>query len=124
MKTFRFLVAVLVLVVFGGTITVSATKMAGNYIKEMEAKELTRFFNEEEAEYMAQIRSYLDAEGYINSGVNVTRVVDENMRTVTVLINHKYFEKLTKDEAEDLIEIIENMGPKDEGSRVVCKINF
>ena len=63
-----------------------------------------------EQEYVDEIRTYLDEQGFLNSGVMLTRVVDEQgSREYQVTLHHKYLEKLSEEERQAVFEEIEGM---------------
>ncbi len=63
-----------------------------------------------EQEYVDEIRTYLDEQGFLNSGVMLTRVVDEQgSREYQVTLHHKYLEKLSEEERRAVFEEIECM---------------
>lgn len=63
-----------------------------------------------EADYLAEVRSFLEKEGYHNSGVSLSRVVDENgNRSYEIMLHHKNIYKLTEAELDNLLKDIAEM---------------
>jgi len=68
------------------------------------------YYLELEREYVREIREYLGAKGFENSGVTLTRVVDEyGNRIYDITLHHRYLNQLDLDEREDLFREIEEM---------------
>ena len=60
--------------------------------------------------YMKQVKSHLEKAGYRNSGVSLTRVVDEDgNRSYEMVLHHKNMYKLSEAEQEIMLEEIEQM---------------
>ncbi len=67
-------------------------------------------FLELEEDYMKQVKSHLEKAGYRNSGVSLTRVVDEDgNRSYEMVLHHKNMYKLSEAEQEIMLEEIEQM---------------
>lgn len=63
-----------------------------------------------EEQYVSEIKGYLETQGYGNSGVALTRVVDEEgNRSYHVVLHHKRLYKLDGEEQEALINKIESL---------------
>lgn len=63
-----------------------------------------------EKEYVCEIREYLNEQGFENSGVTLTRVVEaDGSREYEIALHHKYLEKLEDSERSRLFEEIEAM---------------
>ena len=63
-----------------------------------------------EQEYVSEIREYLDAAGYRNSGVTLTKVVDtDGSRSYSVTLHHKGLHKLEQAEQEALFQKVEDL---------------
>ncbi len=64
----------------------------------------TEYYRAMEQEYVRQVRSFLQAKGYANSGVTMTEVVDEEgNRSYTVTIHHGKIETLSESEQQVLL---------------------
>ena len=69
-----------------------------------------------EKAYVKEIRAYLDEQGFENSGVNLTRVLDAHgNREYHITLHHKYLEKLCYAERERLFVEIEKMAFQADG---------
>lgn len=69
-----------------------------------------KYYQTLEKEYVSEIRAYLNEQGFVNSGVTLTRVVDEQgNRDYQVTLHHKYLEKLSAEEREIIFETIKAM---------------
>ena len=67
-------------------------------------------FLELEDDYVGAVRTYLEERGYRNSGVTLTRVVDENgERSYEMVLHHKNLYKLSIEEQETILEEIATM---------------
>ncbi len=60
--------------------------------------------------YLEQTRELLKEEGYINCGVTMTRVTQEDgSREYTVLLHHRKLQKLGTEQKEELVEALSAM---------------
>lgn len=67
-------------------------------------------FLELEGNYLSQVKAYLEDEGFQNSGVALTRVVEEDgSRSYEITLHHKKLNKLSSEEQEELKENIEEL---------------
>lgn len=67
-------------------------------------------FLELEGNYLSQVKIYLEEEGFQNSGVALTRVVEEDgSRSYEITLHHKKLNKLSSEEQEALKENIEEL---------------
>lgn len=66
-------------------------------------------FQKLEQEYVKEIRSYMAEQGFQNSGVTLTRVVENGERSYEVVLHHKNLAKLTKEELEELFVQVEGL---------------
>lgn len=83
---------------------------------DIAAAEKERYFRMLEQEYVEEIRAYLNEQGYTNSGVSITRVVDEEGgREYQVVLHHKYLEKLSAEEKDALFACIREMAFDEDG---------
>lgn len=63
-----------------------------------------------ERDYLERTRRLLDEEGYLNCGINLTRVTYEDGRRVyTVLIHHRRLERLSDEEKLELENLLSKM---------------
>lgn len=62
------------------------------------------YFTQLEQEYVKQVREYLTEEGFVNSGVMLTRTIyEDGSRECLVTIHHSRFDGLTSQQKEELI---------------------
>ncbi len=77
------------------------------------------FFSEMEDDYVNRVRQYLDAEGYCNSGVALTKVLlEDGCREYTLNVHHRRFNKLEQTEREELKSMLADMADFDEQTTV------
>lgn len=73
-------------------------------------RELEEYYLAKEQELTKDVRELLSAQGYENSGVMVTRVVeDDGHRLYTIAVHHKRIELLDDKEREMLLSQVENL---------------
>lgn len=73
--------------------------------EKVERREREKYYRELEAGYVKKIRFFLNEEGYLNSGVTMTKVIDEEEnRRYTVTIHHRRIGNLRQEEQEQLQE--------------------
>ena len=69
----------------------------------LQMRELEQYYLERERELLKATRAYLEEEGYENSGVTLTRVVEENgTRSYTVTIHHAKIDWMDSGAREEL----------------------
>ena len=72
--------------------------------------ELEEYYLAKEQELTKDVRELLAVQGYENSGVMVTRVVeDDGSRRYTIAVHHKRIELLDDKEREMLLSQVENL---------------
>lgn len=73
------------------------------------------FYHKIESEYLKETRETLKESGYINSGVNLTKVIDEEgRRTYTVRIHNRRINALEETEREELLDTLRGICFADE----------
>lgn len=100
-KDILFYAATLLLVI------VSVLCFAGTAISQSNIgeREMENYYHVKEQELVKEIRSFLNEQGYDNSGVALTRVVDEEgYREYTVAIHHSRIDRMDEEEKEGLKE--------------------
>lgn len=101
--TILFTVAMIIIIAFCITETVISQSNEARCMEE-------KYYDELEADYLAELKLILTNEGYRNSGVTMTRVTDEEgMRSYTVNIHHKLIGKLPFEEQEQLAQVLEEV---------------
>lgn len=75
-----------------------------------EAKEQEAFYREQENKLLADTRAFLNQEGYYNSGVTLTRVVDsDGSREYTITIHHSRIDRMDDFEKQELKNALEEL---------------
>ena len=75
-----------------------------------EAKEQEAFYREQEKKLLADTRAFLNQEGYYNSGVTLTRVVDsDGSREYTITIHHSRIDRMDDFEKQELKKALEEL---------------
>ena len=78
--------------------------------EDAEAKEQEAFYREQENKLLADIRAFLNQEGYYNSGVTLTRVVDsDGSREYTITIHHSRIDRMDDFEKQELKNALEEL---------------
>lgn|GEM_PF-143151 len=99
----RVIITVSALVLIG--ITVFCISGTVHSSEKVERREREKYYREIEAEYVKQVRFFLNEEGYSNSGVTMTKVIDEEEnRSYTMTIHHRGIGNLQPEEQEQLQE--------------------
>ena len=69
--------------------------------EKVERREREKYYREIEAEYVKEVRVFLNEEGYSNSGVTMTKVIDEEEnRSYTMTIHHHGIGNLQPEEQD------------------------
>ena len=77
--------------------------------------ELAKYYAELEDDYKHSVRSYMNEEGFVNAGINITRIVDaEGNRIYTVKIHHSRLDSLDEKKRNNIVTEISKMGFDDE----------
>lgn len=106
---------VLILWLFVSETVMSQTE--GNITVDEEA------FLELEDDYVGAVRTYLEGKGYRNSGVALTRLVDESGdRSYEMVLHHKNMYKLSLEEQETMLEEIAAMAFHVSGCKFQVKL--
>jgi|GEM_PF-6365068 len=93
--------------------TAYSMEKQGGYDRAMEG-----YYRTLESEYLSKVKDILSAEGYTNSGVMMTKIIEEgNVRSYTLTIHHR---RLGTDEATDslLVSKINSLGVPVDGSSI------
>ena len=73
-------------------------------------QELEAYYKEKEQALVADTRVFLDGEGFFNSGVMLTRVLDlDGSRVYTLTVHHGKIDKMCEEERELLMAELEKM---------------
>lgn len=116
-KQISFTVFVSVVLVVIISLCISFTAIS----QEKRAKEAeTRYYRVKQQEYVQSVRAFLTEEGYRNSGVTMTEIVDEEgVRSFTVTIHHGKLTHLSPEEKTELLKACDKL-PFSEGE---CEIS-
>jgi len=105
-KNITFIAATIILILVSAFFITKTVR--GQVDSEVVVSE--KYYRTLEQEYLDEIRAYLNEQGFENSGVTLTRVVDERgERGYLVLLHHKYLEDLSTAERDEIFAAIENM---------------
>lgn len=86
----------------------------------LDRAELEGYYREKEEQFVRNARKYLNAQGYQNSGVMLTRVVEtDGSRVYTVTLHHSDFDRLEEEEREALVRELSGLEFADENA-VFC----
>ncbi|MCM1057408.1 MAG: hypothetical protein NC517_07370 [Firmicutes bacterium] len=108
--SFRFWAATVILV------SVAALSFAGTVMcrTDLNDTELEGYYREKEKQLVKDTRAYLSGSGFDNSGVMLTRVLDENgSRTYTVTVHHSKIDRMQEAERDALVRELETLAFKD-----------
>lgn len=79
-------------------------------------RELERYYREREQQLVKEAREYLGQQGYENSGVMLTRVVDaDGRREYTLSVHHSRIVDLSETEREQLADELQKITFTDQG---------
>lgn len=86
----------------------------------LDRAELEGYYREKEEQFVRNARKYLNAQGYQDSGVMLTRVVGaDGSRVYTVTLHHSDFDRLEEEEREALVRELSGLEFADENA-VFC----
>lgn len=73
--------------------------------EKIERRDREKYYRELEEAYVEEVRLFLTEEGFRNSGITMTKVIDEDeSRSYTVTIHHRRMDHLEPEEQERLYE--------------------
>ena len=73
--------------------------------------------------YVAEVREYLNDNGYVNSGVTLTHTTDEELnRVYTLSIHHRRLEGCSEERREEISGVLKSMGFEDD--RCVIRVEL
>ena len=79
-------------------------------LEQNDSEALNEYFRDLEDDYVSSARAYLNEEGYVNSGVMLNHVTDENgMRTYTLSIHNSRFEYASEERKEEIRQALEGL---------------
>lgn len=83
---------------------------------DVAAEEVEIYYQEKEAWLVTEARAFLNEEGFQNSGIMLTKVVDEDgCREYTLTVHHGKIDRMTEEEREILLGKMEQLVFSGEG---------
>lgn len=111
-------VIVTVLLILFAVLLLGSTAMS---MTDADTRELEEYYLEKERQLAGEIRQLLQEEGFDNSGIMVTRVVEEDgSRLYTVTVHHGRIDSMDLSERAKLLERLQALNFTDENC---CFIN-
>lgn len=111
-KNITFIAATIILILISAFFITKTVR--GQVDHELAACE--KYYQVLEQEYVSEIRAYLNEHGFENSGVTLTRIIDEQgIREYQITLHHKYLEKLSAEEREAIFAAIKNLAFENTG---------
>ena len=108
-KIATYFVATLWLVII---LALSSAKIVSSREK-LAQQELDRFFCQMEKETVKEVRNILGSQGYINSGVTLTRITEAEGQVEYVLnIHHERLYQIDNEERQELVEKLDDISAK------------
>ncbi len=107
----RFLTVTIMLVLVIAGLCVETVKCRN----DVSAQEMECYYAEKEQELVEETRALLKAEGYENSGVMLTRVVEaDGSRCYTLTVHHGRINALSAQEQQELLEKLAELNFEEE----------
>ncbi|MCI9144344.1 MAG: hypothetical protein HFH87_17285 [Lachnospiraceae bacterium] len=104
-------------VLFLTLITVFCSAGTAMSRSDLSIQELEGYYHEKEQELVDEAKELLEAKGFANSGVMLTRVVDrEGRREYTITVHHGKITRLCEEEQTVLMSELEKIVFEDENS--------
>jgi len=89
---------------------------------DLSVQELEGYYHEKEQALVEEARDLLRDRGFANSGVMLTRVVDESgRRQYTLTVHHGRISRMGEEDRQKLLEELEGIVFEDENSSFYCK---
>ena len=108
-KIATYFVATLWLVII---LALSSAKVVSSREK-LAQQELDRYFCQMEKETVKEVRNILGSQGYINSGVTLTRITEADGQVEYVLnIHHERLYQIDDEERQELVEKLDDISAK------------
>lgn len=105
------------MVLFLTLITVFCSAGTAMSRSDLSIQELEGYYHEKEQELVDEAKELLEAKGFANSGVMLTRVVDrEGRREYTITVHHGKITRLCEEEQTVLMSELEKIVFEDENS--------
>ena len=111
-KNITFIAATFILILISAFFMTKTVR--GQVDHELAACE--KYYQVLEQEYVSEIRAYLNEQGFENSGVTLTRIIDEQgIREYQITLHHRYLEKLSTEDRDAIFTAIKNMAFENTG---------
>lgn len=106
-KNISFTVIISVILVLVAAFCISGTVFSqGRNRRIMEEK----YYRDMEQTYLKEVRAFLEEEGYKNSGVTMTKVIEaDGSRSYTVTIHHERIDRLPESDKQSLLANCSNI---------------
>ena len=79
-------------------------------VTDVSAQELELFYLEKEEVLVQEAKDFLNREGFTNSGIMLTRVVEaDGSRQYTLTVHHGRIDRMSEEERADLMEELEKI---------------
>lgn len=115
-KRISFTIVVSTILILMTAFSVSGTVISQSK-NEMQAQ--TRYYRVMEQNYVYEVRELLAEEGYADSGVTMTEVVDiDGSRSYTVTIHHRKISMLSEERKEELLRACNTLNFADENCMI------
>lgn len=112
--SFGFVAATIILVM------VAALSFAGTVMSRTNFSdaELESYYREQEEQLVKNTRAYLNEQGFFNSGVTLTRVVEaDGSREYTVTVHHRQIDRMTEEERASLSQNLAALAFEDDNCK-------
>lgn len=118
-KQISIIIMISMLLIVTTALCISVTVIS----QEKNAKrEETAYYRALEQKYVGDMRVFLEQEGYVNSGITMTEVVEaDGNRHYTVTIHHKRIQRLSEGERQELLTACKQIAFEDENCQVFHK---
>ena len=107
-------------------ILVSALSFAGTVMSrtDFDAAEMEGYYREQEKNLERQVRAYIEEQGFENSGIMLTRVIDvDGSREYTIRVHHRELSGMSEEECGRLEEELQKLNFQDENSSFCYVLN-
>lgn len=107
-------------------ILVSALSFAGTVMSrtDFDAAEMEGYYREQEKNLERQVRAYIEEQGFENSGIMLTRVIDvDGSREYTIRVHHRELSGMSEEECDRLEEELQKLNFQDENSGFCYVLN-
>lgn len=92
-------------------IFVTAFCCAGTVLSraELSQREMENYYREKERQMVSEARAFLNAGGFVNSGIMLTHTVEtDGSRMYTMTVHHGEIDKMSEEDRQRLLEELEN----------------